>query len=352
MVDGYHSLVFQHRAMRTCPVHATALRRDCQACGCSVAASFPAAASAPFACPICGSLLARGARAHAVTPLIIEQTIGASRVGLTLQLVPANGDPGSLALVPKRSDRATEAVLARRAARFASWHDHDPYVARGVGRRTRRLVLEHEEVSDAQLCISQHIAYLAWLERLEQASPADYAESTQVLQRLQWNRTDPAFSRPMSVVAAAWARLRLLYGGIPEEQTGGRLRFIEAHHMPRIQVINPVPFAQRGIVCAISTAGNRALLQCELEALAAWLVLNTRIGARVLTAVDALTQGARARVASQLPWSTEPDPTQIAPAWRVTRVAAQAELQFRPAVEVGTLGWLIKRSANHFVRPG
>lgn len=339
MADGYHSLVFQHRALLQCPIHATALRHRCQGCGSAIAASFSAAAAAPFACPACGRSLATTLRAQPASPLVIEQRMRAARVGLTLQLVPADGDRGSLALVPGRSHEAGDRVLARRAARFASWHDHDPYVARAVARRSRRLALEEHNASADRLCIGQHIGYLRWLARLEKASPEHYAASTPILQRLQWNPTDPALPTPVSVVAAALARLRLLYGGIPEEQLGARLAMIEAEHASRIRVLNPPPFVQRGIACAVCVAGNQALLDSELDALATWLVLHTQSAARKYPA-------------SRLPWNAQPDATQIAPAWRVSRDGDCAELHFRPAVMAGTLPRMIQRAAGHFVRPG
>lgn len=338
MVDGYHTVVFQHRAVSRCPVHGATLRRACVACGEPVRATVLAAAITPFGCPSCGSSLARGVSAAPATDAQIEQRIGASRAAIAAGLSANADDRGSFALTPVRSDRPSASVRARRAARFGTWLDYDPYVARGVGLRTACVELDDGEVSPTDSCMGEHMDYRAWLLQWENALPGPYAVSSGIVSRLQWNPNDPALSEEVSVVAAALARLRLLYGGLPEERLGERFLKITTHHASKVTGFNPTPFAHRGVPCTTSLDANRILLHCELEALFAWLVVETR-------------RAAKTRTSSSISWRAEPDATVFAPAWRIAREDGQRRLYYRPKVASATLARLVGGARGMMLRP-
>ena len=338
MVDGYHTVVFQHRSLTRCPVHGASLRQTCGACGEAIPATVIAAATTPFGCPCCGSSLARGARAVPTSDAHIEQRIGASRTALAAALAANAGDHGSFALAPARSERPSAGVIARRAARFGSWLDYDPYVARGVGLRTAHAALTEDEVSPTDSCLGEHMDYVAWLAQWEHALPEPYAAASGIVARLQWNPTDPALMEEVSVVAAALARLRLLYGGLPEERMAERFMRITTQRALHVTIVNRAPFAHRGVPCTSSLEANRILLHCELEAIFAWLVVETR-------------RDAKTRTAACLEWRAEPDATVIAPAWRIAREEGQRRLYYRPKVASATLARVVRSTGSEMLPP-
>jgi hypothetical protein len=118
-----------------------------------------------------------------------------------------------------------------------------------VGLRTACVELDDGEVSPTDSCMGEHMDYRAWLLQWENALPGPYAVSSGIVSRLQWNPNDPALSEEVSVVAAALARLRLLYGGLPEERLGERFLKITTHHASKVTGFNPTPFAHRGVPC-------------------------------------------------------------------------------------------------------
>ena len=175
------------------------------------------------------------------------------------------------------------------------------------------------------------------LAQWERALPQLYAAASGIVARLQWNPADPALAQEVSVVTAALARLRLLYGGLPEERMAERFMRIRTQAL-NVTIVNPAPFAHRGVPCTSSLEANRILLHCELEALFAWLVVETR-------------RDAKTRTAACLAWRAEPDATVIAPAWRIAREEGQRRLYYRPKVASATLARVVRSTGSAMLRP-
>lgn len=332
LAHGYHSLVFQHRALRRCPIHGAPLRYACGGCGRAAPTTFQAAATVPFGCPHCERPLA-GARAGPWLPDDeIERRVGPSRFALVATLSPDTQANGSLCLVPHKDHPRPAVVLARRAARFCNWVDDDPYVLRPP-RSSERLPLSNRIDPPEVVTAYQHIAYGDWLRRLLARFPEWVAASTAVVRRLQWNPDDPALGDTTSVGAIALGRLRFLYGGIPEEGIGSRLEHLFSQREREARPQCPPSFAQRGMVSWASHRANDRLLDCELNAMLAWLAMDTR--SRVI----------RAGVGG-IVWHAEPDATVIAPAWRITTAEEGKCLLFRPALGRDALDRLLRRTGG------
>jgi hypothetical protein len=332
---GYHCLVFQHRALRRCPLHGTNLRYACESCGLPLPTSFQGAAAIPFGCPHCG----RGLAARASEPLLshdeIARRIGASRHALVSTLTTDVEANGSLCLVPHKAHPRPSVVLARRAARFCNWVDDDPNVLSSP-RPTEHLPLSDRVDEPDTVCVSQHVTYLDWLQSTSARFPAHADRSTLIVQRLQWNPNDPAIGEPTTIGAIAFGRLRFLYGGIPAEGVASRLKRNARQSGSHTRLTSLVPFAQRGMVAWSSRRANSVLLRSELDGMLAWLAIDTRH--RVLRA------GSRAIV-----WHAEPDATVVAPAWRFVTENHQPRMVFRRAINEETVDRLLFRSGNALV---
>ena len=81
---------------------------------------------------------------------------------------------------------------------------------------------------------------------------------------------------------------------------------------------------------------NDRLLDCELNAMLAWLAMDTRS--------RSVRSGARGIV-----WYAEPDATVVAPAWRITTAEDERCLLFRPALGRDTLDRLLRRTGGRAV---
>lgn len=335
LAHGYHSLVFQHRALRRCPIHGAALRYACEGCGRATPTTFRTAATIPFGCPHCGRPLAGASAGPWLPHDEIERRIGASRFALVSTISPDTHANGSLCLVPHKDHPRPAVVLARRAARFCNWVDDDPYVLR-TARSSEALALSNRIDPPEVVTAYQHIAYRDWLRSLLARFPEFAEASNAVVQRLQWNPYDPALGDTTSVGAIALGRLRFLYGGIPEEGIGNRLELIFSEHERHTRPKFPPPFAQRGMVSWASHRANDRLLDCELNAMLAWLAMDTRS--------RSVRSGARGIV-----WYAEPDATVVAPAWRITTAEDERCLLFRPALGRDTLDRLLRRTGGRAV---
>ena len=125
LIQGWHSVLFQHRVVVKCPVHGTTLRFGCFHCNRPIATSVFAIARNHFHCPSCGKNLARErTRLSAAGPM--DRARRGSLDAVRSALTPPSSDQvirSPLRLVSLPEIRVPSAVEANVLAFHHAWHN-------------------------------------------------------------------------------------------------------------------------------------------------------------------------------------------------------------------------------------
>ncbi|MFC3106659.1 hypothetical protein ACFOFO_01565, partial [Undibacterium arcticum] len=113
---GYHSMVFQHRAIMHCPIHGDLLVKCCLRCKGDIAATFSSIAANPFECRQCGDIFGATPTAKQVVSFASKvQQITTVRISLERE-GRGHGRHSHLSTIFHRSD--LECLSDRRLAKL------------------------------------------------------------------------------------------------------------------------------------------------------------------------------------------------------------------------------------------
>jgi hypothetical protein len=124
---GFHSILFQHYALRRCPLHGEALTTRCPRCQAESHPTFSSIAANPFACKACGELwLSTVASVHRDEYLRLVGAMLEDRKRDLVQATAASDrKPGTCEfegkLILTSPDSANSAAYGRHVARWTAW---------------------------------------------------------------------------------------------------------------------------------------------------------------------------------------------------------------------------------------
>jgi len=328
---GFHSALYQHWAIRRCPIHGTELTTRCPECRAESRPSFASVAQAPFACSGCGMLwlrsveLATGAGDLKAVGMMLTDRLRdiapvAVQGGNTVRIGCADAAP---LLAEART--LPQAVKCRQVARWTVWSE-------AKGPRWPRF--EERRILLSDWCVDA-------ADRWPQCGPATARAGTETLRllsqlclehqqdslllrtRLSLAPRGMRLSGAVSVAAAALHQTMCRYGtsrGATGEDADA------AQHS--LGVYDDIKWngLQAGSRLVCSDLGNAELLTAEI------------LGWFAICVVDASSLYALQKV----DWLVEHPGTTYLAAWIVTGMPADMALHIRPRATIGSVQRLLR----------
>lgn len=329
---GYHSSVFQHLSIDSCPLHTVPLRTTCPNCQFELNPTWLVAAMNPFGCPRCDVVLVRGVRRAQGDDEIrlVDALLGARREVIIQSGKTASRVRACIHPMLQTNSEAFAAAIRRHVQRQAIWM-REPRAGWLIFRQGAIHINEtRDEVVGVKFDRSVAMAIGQTLGRIRELYRDDEDELLRlqaILGRFEGGRrlTDSA-----GVVSCAILKTEYILGVAARVGMATVSTPLDALQLndPRCQA------EQRGAPLLPFEKANALLV--EYEVLALFCVNLWKI--------------ARLRRLSDIAWSEFPHPAYFRPEWCLDDRNADPLLLVRPRATWDTVRFLLKRYSGRMLR--
>lgn len=331
---GFHSVLFQHYALRRCPLHGVELTTRCPSCQVQSWPKFAEVAASPFSCKRCGEMWLSSVRpAHGDEYLVLVGAMLEDRIRDLSQVdVPGKGErfvnqADATPLIAPPGPNAA-ARHGRHVARWTAWPEV-PSARWATFPETRQTLIDWHEPREGcwpdggPLTVQAATACLRTLARLC-CVEGHTADSLKLRERLGLPSNGLRMNDRASIVSAALHQTMCAYA---IRARLGQADSLNARALDSVYADVEWNGLQRGHRLVHSDAGNAQLIRAEI------------LGWFVACVIDASTL----QYLRNVDWITDLPKTLFLPAWIVMGTHPHYFLRMRERVPERTVRRLLRR---------